>query len=276
MKRNFAICLIVVSATFCACNNQPVPTQPTFSGMVTLDGFGEAVDTSYYKVWSDSSWQEFYKDTTINSTTYGAILDAYGNEYFYDSSGLYAGFELPQIYGENAIIFDSPLPSIPDTMIGGETYALQTTFSFQSTSYGLVDDETLIDTSTIAVPFGTFAGCPGIESNTAITSGGAAFAGSDIIYWLAKGPSDIEQQLLDFGYSIFMTYGVVNGKGWGVTFSKQSQFGVPSYIGKALTIRHFNTSSNSSTPDIHSIAPMILRGIIHSGPRGFRRSVNFM
>jgi len=263
MKQTLVICLFVVSFGFDACNQQAAPTQPAFSGTITLDGFGATYDSSYYKVWSDSSWEEFYNDTTINAKTYTAILDAYGNEYFYDSSG-YSGVELPQIFGENALIFDAPLPSIPDTMIGGRTYVLQTTFSFQGTSYGLVDDETLLDTSTVGVPFGTFTGCPTIESNTAITSGGVAIAGSNFIYWLARGPSDVEHQLLDLGYSIFMAYGVVNGEGWGVTLSKQYPSSVPSYAGNAMARKSLRASPNRG-PDIHSIAPLILKGVIR-GP----------
>jgi hypothetical protein len=228
---------------------------------MTLDGYGEVLDSTFYRVWSDSSWETFYQDTTINGITYTAILDAYGNEYFYDSLG-YSGFELPQLYGDSAIIFDSPLPSLPDTLVGRKTYALQTTFSFQGTSYSLINDETLIDSSTIILSFGTFGNCPGIESNQVIASGNVGIAGNDIVYWLARGPSEIEEDFIDFGYSIFMAYGVVNDRGWGITFPKESLSGVHPHTGTALNPKLSVTSSSQSTLDMHSIAPMILKGII--------------
>lgn len=257
MKQIVVIYLFFFSIMFCACS-QPTSTAPTFSGTITLDGYGEALDSTYYKVWSDSSWEEFYQDTTINGVTYTTILDAYGNEYFYDSSG-YSGLKL---YGYDAFVFNAPLHSLPDTIVGNQTYALQTTFSYQGTSYTLTDDETLVDSSTVTVPFGTFTGCPGIQSNTAITSGGQIYLSSNSVYWLAKGPSDIEQESLDFGYTIFMVYGVVNGKGWGVNFSKENLGGVPSSAGMVTAPPRSGTSSDRSTFDMHSLAPMILKGII--------------
>lgn len=260
MKRIVVMFSLFFSGMFCACN-QSAPTQPTFSGSMTLHGYGDVLDSSYYKVWSDSSWEAFYQDTTINGKTYVTILDAYGNEYFYDSLG-YSGFELPQLYGDSTIIFDAPLPSLPDTLVGNKTYALQTTFSFQGTSYSLINDETLVDTSAITVLFGTFTNCPGIQSDQVIASGNMGIAGNDIVYWLAKGPSEIEQDFLDFGYSIFMVYGVVNDKGWGVSFPKGSLGGIHPHTGTVLNPKLSAKSSSQSTLDIHSIAPMILKGII--------------
>lgn len=249
-----------LSIIFCACN-QPGPTQPTFSGSMSLDGYGEVLDSTFYRVWSDSSWEAFYQDTTINGITYITILDAYGNEYFYDSLG-YCGFQLPQVYGQNTIIFDAPLPSLPDTLVGNQTYALQTTFSFDGVSYSLINDETLVDTATIFLSFGTFTNCPGIESNQVIASGNVAIAGNDLVYWLARGPSTIEEDLLDYGYSIFMSYGVVNDIGWGVSFPKESRSGVHPHSGRVLNPKPSVASSSQSRLDMHSIAPMILKGVI--------------
>ena len=221
------------------------------------DGYGETIDSTFYKVWSDGSWVEFYEDTTINGTIYTATLDAYGNEYFYDSLG-YAGL---QLYGYGPFIFDSPLPTLPDTVVGGLTYALQTTFHYQDSSYSIIDDETLLDTSTIGVPFGTFVACPGVESNTVITSGGVIYTESDVVYWLAKGPSDIAQDLLDFGYGIIMEYGVVNGQGWGVDSSMTHINGVPLSSLKGAAMPRSKMPSVRPTLDVCSLAPTILKGI---------------
>jgi hypothetical protein len=250
---------------FYACN-QPAPTQPAFSGKVSLNGYGETIDSSYYKVWSDSSWEEFNGDTTINGLTYTAVLTSDSSQYFYDSSGNYSGFELPQIYGNNVIIFDSALASLPDTMIGNLTYQQYTTFSFQGTSFILVDNETLIDSGTVVTQFGAFANCPGIQSNQTIVAGNNAVAGSDVVYWLAKGPSLVEQDFYDsyYGYltySITMAYGVVNGQGWGVGMSKGQLADMNNSLDKTAKQQNPIVTTKKSVPDMRSLAPMILKGI---------------
>ncbi len=256
MKRIVVLSLFLFSAMFYACN-QPGPTQAVLSGSISLVGYGESIDSSYFKVWSDSSWEAFYGDTTINGVTYTTLLDAYGNKYFYDSLG-YAGFDVPQLFGDTTIVFGSPLPSLPDTVTAGLTYGLQTTFTVQGTSFLLTDEETLFDTSAITTPFGTFNGCPGIQSSNYISTGGTLYASSDENYWLAQGPSDIEQDLLDVGYSILMEYGVVNGKGWGVTYPKQRLGGI-----HRTDMVAGSKTSGRSTFDMHSLGPVILKGIIH-------------
>jgi hypothetical protein len=259
VKPLFVGFLVSFSIIFYACG-QPAPTQPTFSGKTTLNGFGVTFDSSYYKVWSDSSWETFNGDTTINGTTYIAIMASDSSEYLYDSLG-YSGFVLPQIYGSEIIIFDAPLPSIPDTLTGGLTYVSQTTFSFQGTSYSLIDQENLVDTGTVQTPFGTFTGCPGIQSTQAITSGGAVIAGGDEVYWLAKGPSVVEQDLIDFGYSIVMEYGVVNGKGWGVSFPKVSLGTAHKYLDNGVMRKTTSSAYRDSSASIRPLAQPILRGI---------------
>ncbi len=265
MKQIAIIYIFLFSVIFCACNQPTGNNGPSFTGKLVLDGYGETVDSTYHKVWSDSSWEEFYQDTTINGVTYITILDAYGTEYLYDSLG-YSGL---QLYGYDAFMFDAPLPSLPDTVVGGQTYALLTTFTYQGTKFNFIDDETLVDTSTITVPFGTFASCPGIQSNNAIVSGGQAYFSSNTVYWLARGPSEIAQDLSDLGYSIFMVYGVVNGKGWGVSFGKVNAGGVPPSVGLFAPSQRAATSSSRTILDMHSLAPIIARGIIH-GPRAGR------
>lgn len=245
---------------FCACS-QPTSTSPTYSGTMVFDGYGQNIDSSYYKVWSDSSWEEFYHDTTIGGAIYSTILDASGDQYFYDSLEEYCGFELPQIYGVTAILFDKPLPALPDTVVGSQTYVLQTTFFFQNVRYILMDNETLVDTSTFTVPFGTFIGCPGIRSNQSITSNGLLIAGSDELYWTAKGPSIIVRDLLDYGYAIEMVYGVVNGKGWGVAISKMGPEVKPTYLILAAPVQSVAKRQGAGI-DIQSAARAILKGII--------------
>jgi len=270
MRRIVSIGLFIISVAFSACN-QPAPTQSSFSGKVILDGYGETIDSSYYKVWSDSSWEEFYGDTSINGTTYTILLSSDSSEYIYDSSGNYFGFKLPHIYGENIIVFDSALASLPDTLIGNLTYVLQTTFSFQGAQYGLIDNETLVDSGTVGTPFGIFTNCPGIQSSQVIVTGGSVIAGSNVVYWLAKGPSVIEQDFYDsfygyYLYSITMSYGVVNGQTWNVGLSKSQLI----HSGKVASLQNSISVNKKSLPDIRSLASKILRGI-RRGPLGLNK-----
>jgi len=260
MRRIALFFLFCSPVMFCACN-QPAPTQPTYSGKVTLDGYGVVFDSSYYKVWSDSSWEEFYQDTAINGLTYVAILMSDSSEYLYDSSG-YSGFKLPAIFGSSTVIFDSSLSSLPDTLSGGITYVSQTTFSFQGISYALIDQETLVDTGTVSTPFGTFERCLGIQSDQVIARGGVVVAGGDEVSWLAKGPSAVEQDLIDFGYSIVMAFGVVNDEGWGVSFPKLNADRMWSYGSAHVGPQASPTTPGASSIDIRSVARMILKGII--------------
>ena len=256
MKSLLIICSVFISTVFCACG--PHATEVGIPSSVTLDGFGESFDSTYYKVWNDSTWEEFYQDTTINGRTYTTILDAYGNEYFYDSSGYYG----LRLYGYDAFMFDAPLPPPPDTMAVGKTYTLQTTFTYQDTGYVLTDEETARGAFLVQVPIGTFSNCPAIVSGETISSGGQTALTSDLEYWLAKGPSDIQHDLIDYGYTIQMARGMVNGVYWGPNGSSEQPWRVARYHG----ITSFRQSSagrpEKSAAGIRSIAPMILRGIV--------------
>jgi len=267
MKRIIVVCIFLFSIILGACN-QPGPTQPTFSAKLSIAGYGETIDSSYYKVWSDSSWEKFYHDTTINGRTYTILLQSDSSEYLFDSSGNYSGFELPQTYGYNIIIFDSALVSLPDTLIGGTTYKLRTTFSFQGTQFVLIDDETLIDSGTVSTSFGTFTNSPVIQSNQAIAAGRNIIGGGVVVNWLAKGPSVVEQDFYNyfygyFMYSITMAYGVVNGQSWGIGLSKEQLANISKSPDKAMARRNSVASSEKSLSDMRSIAPMILKGIRH-------------
>ena len=250
---------------FYACNQNSAPTAPqqAIKDTLTMNGYGEAVDSSYYKVWSDSSWEAFGGDTTINGTTYSRIFDAYGDEYFYGLDGSYDGFWQ---YGWDLIIFNAPLPGIPDTMAGGVTYALTTTFSDQGTSYVLEDDETLFDTESVTVSFGTFNKCPVLNSVNTISSGGVVYAESNTDYWLAKGPSDIQRWYIDIYEGVItqiqMAYGVVNGQAWGVTLPTKALKRMAAKPNSIMKPPSLASHSGKSKLDMRSLGPIILKGII--------------
>ena len=256
MRSLIGVCMIFTSIVLSSCNQTSAPTgtSPQFPNpglAVSLVGYGSTLDSTYYKVWSDSSWQEFYIDTTISGTTYSVLLDDAGNETLYGPDG-YSGFG---VNGGYVVLFDSALASPPDTMLEGTPYVTQTTFSYQGSSYVLTDQETLLDTTTVTLPFGTFTDCPVIQSVGSI-NGSLQYVN---VYWLAKGPSDIVRQ--DYtGYTIQMAYGVVNGQNWGITSGALPAIAANRVPSTARAASPMNTSR--AAPDIRSLAPMILKGII--------------
>ncbi len=256
MRTLIGVFLIVASVVLSSCNqtSSPAATSPQFPNpglAVSLVGYGSTLDSSYYKVWSDSSWQKFYIDTTISGTTYSVLLDDAGNETIYGPDG-YSGFG---VNGGYVVLFDSALASPPDTMLEGTTYVSQTTFSYQGASYVLTDQETLLDTTTVTLPFGTFTDCRVLQSVGSI-NGSLQYVN---VYWLAKGPSDIVRQ--DYtGYTIQMAYGVVNGQDWGITGRALPEIAANQVPAAARPA--FPTTTNRAAPDIRSLAPMILKGIV--------------
>ena len=264
----------LISVIFYACN-QPAPTQPSFSGKLALDGYGETLDSAYYKVWSDSSWEEFNGDTSINGLTYSTILASDSSQYYYDSFGNYAGFELPQFFGDVIIIFDSALASLPDTMIGNLTYQQETTFSLQGVVFSIIDDETLVDSGTVVTSFGTFSNCPGISSNELIVSEGNVIAGNNVVYWLARGPSDVEQDFYDANgypiYTVIMWFGVVNGQNWGIGTTKAQLRIHGGSSAESLRRGRESVTASKIVPDMHSLGPIILKGIRRAPSKIVRR-----
>ncbi len=258
MKLFAIISLFSLALLLASCSNNQSPTAPSLPTGISghsfdLTGYGISLDSTYFKVWSDSSWEEFYMDTTINGTNYTVLLDNTGYEYFYGPSG-YAGF---WPYGSPLIMFDSAMAALPDTLVGGQTYTRVTTFQYQGTSNTLTDQETLIDTATVSVPFGNFTDCRVLQSVGSM-NGIVQYATT---YWYAKGPSDIVRQ--DYtGYTIEMAYGVVNGEGWGVTLAKMMP-GFPAVNRSLLSEKQkvFSPETRSSK-SVQLLAPMILRGIL--------------
>lgn len=257
MKSLTFICIIFCAVIIYSCNSNPVSntTIPKHGTQtISLNGYGAKLDSTYFKVWSDSSWESFNMDTTISGTTYRVLIDNTGYEYFYGPQG-YSGF---WPYGGSLVLFDSALANPPDSMTEGKTYTEQTTFSSQGINYVVKDEETPIDTATVTVPFGTFKNCIWIQSTISISGGGQTTINTGQ-YWYAKGPSDIAKQS-NTGVNIVMAYGFVNGQGWGGTFNKAS-LEILSDRKMFTTQQRSNSSSTLSSQGIHSLARMVLRGV---------------
>lgn len=199
-----------------SCGGSTGPSGSNTGKTIAMDGYGSYIDPGYYKVWSDSSWEEFGRIVSIDSTTYATILDNTGYEYYYSQEG-YAGFSSG---GGSPVFFDTPVPSLPDTLTFGKTYTQQATFSANGIKYTMKMQQTLEDTGTVTVSFGTFNGCLWFKSKTTI-SGGGEDETSTSEYWMAKGPSELKRKSSS-GAIALMTYGYVNGQSWGSGMPKRS------------------------------------------------------
>ncbi|HUL43930.1 MAG TPA: hypothetical protein VLY03_06195 [Bacteroidota bacterium] len=218
MKIPIALYVLMLSIAVISCHNDESPVSPSPPGPKTMKmtGYGFTIDNSYYKVWSDSSWEEFGETVTINGIKYNTTYTSDGNEYFYSSAG-YAGY-VPQ--GGSLILFDKPLPSLPSTLVFGKTYVLSTTFFYQGYNFTLKYEQSLQDTVSISVPCGIFNACLWFNSKGTISAGGQ----SEVIneqFWQAKGPSTIKDVLLDSGSGVVMVRGRVNDQGWGMSYPGQ-------------------------------------------------------
>jgi hypothetical protein len=217
MIRFINLSLLILSLLCLSCKKEDSPVSPTPSPKIMLlSEYGSLIDSAFYKMWSDSSWERFNQVVTLNGITYVTVISNDGNEYYYSALG-YAGVK-PQ--GQSLIIFDRPLPSLPDTVVFGQTYTRETSFFYQGYNYSLKYEQYLQDTVSISVPFGTFNPCLWFKSMSTLSAGGQSQTQNGE-FWLARGPSDIKQTL-NSGLTIVMVRGRVNGQGWGMPFAKQS------------------------------------------------------
>ncbi len=209
MKSFIVVVIILLSMLTISCKKSSSPSEPEEPrAPVSLAEYGSSIDEYYYKVWSDSTWECFNRTLTINGTFYATIMDCYGDEYYYSADG-YAGFKL---YGDSLILFDQPMPSLPDTINFNQKYVQAATFTYQDYKFTIQNEQTLSDTSSVSVSFGTFS-CLWFNAKSTLISGDQSQITSSQL-WMAQGPSTIKE-VLDSGNTIFMTEGVVNGKGYG-------------------------------------------------------------
>lgn len=182
-----------------------------------MEDYMTYIDSLYYKVWSDSSWEKFNNSVKINNIVYVTVINSDGVEYYYSILG-YAGFKP---YGESLILFDKPVPTLPDTLLFNYTYKLETTFYYQGYNYTMTYNETLLDTVSVAVAFGIFNPCLWFKSKFTLSAGGQSES-LDREYWLAKGPGNIKLKQ-DNGVIIVMVRGIVNGQSWGMPLEKHNR-----------------------------------------------------
>lgn len=215
MKKLFRTLLLIAPLLFLSCKkeNSPVSNQTSTQKTMAIYNYGYYLDSAYYKMWSDSSWEKFNQVTTINGKTYVTTINNNGDETYFDSIG-FAGIK-PN--GQSLIIFDKPIPSLPDTLVFSQKYIQETTFSSQGYNYSLKYEQVLQDTVSVSVSFGIFNPCLWFNSTSTISANGQSNVSTDQI-WIAIGPADIKA-ILTSGDTIEMVRGVVNGRGWGMSYA---------------------------------------------------------
>lgn len=215
MKSFVIICFLISSLLFLSCKKENSPVSAsTQQKIMLIAGYGSVIDSSFYRVWSDSSWEKFNQIVTINGTTYYTVITNDGYESYYSMLG-YAGFKEQ---GGSLSLFNTPIASLPDTVIFTQTYTSETSFSYQGNSYSLKIEQSLQDTVSVSVPFGTFDPCLWLKSKSTVSTAVESQV-QNIQSWLAKGPSEIKQTL-NSGVTITMVRGMVNGKWWGMPHTK--------------------------------------------------------
>lgn len=216
MKLSMASSILAVLLIVNGCKKSESPVAPAPVRTMHVAAYGFSIDSSYYKVWSDSSWEKFNQVTTVNNVVYATVLTSTGDEQYYSMAG-YAGIK-PS--GQMLIIFDSPIGSLSDTLEFGRVYTQQATFSYQGFGFTLSVEQSLRDTVGVTVAFGHFNPCLWFDVKTTMSGAGQTQTQTQQV-WIAAGPSSIKQ-MANSGVITEMVRGRVNGQGWGMPFAKRS------------------------------------------------------
>lgn len=208
--------LLLFTMLFLACGKSDMSIGPEDKPIksISLDAYREHLDDTYFKMWSDSSWAQYNgMKTLISGQSYTTILASTGTVYYYSSRG-YAGL---QERGKSVIIFDNPL-ALPDVLLFGKEYVLQTTFFYDGYNYTFTERYTLKDTMSIAAPVGHFGECLWFRASVTLSVGGQTST-SNQEFWSAIGPGSIKATL-NSGMTIVMVRGQVNGTNWNMSLGK--------------------------------------------------------
>lgn len=209
--------LFLILVVSCSKSDNSINVTSTFTTQVKTipsQNYILHLDSTYYKMWSDSSWEKFNGIMTSNGKSYITVINNVGTEYYYTTLG-YAGVK-PS--GDSLILFDKELTTLPDTLEIGKTYDLSTTFYYHGYNYTFNSEETLSDTVSVSVPFGVINSCLWLNIKTTISTGGQSQV-SISQSWLAPKIYAIKKTL-NSSQAVIMVKGVVNGIGWGMSFPK--------------------------------------------------------
>jgi len=217
MRAFFFFCFLAPSLFFSNCkkDNAPTSSEPA-PKIISTAGYGSYIDSLYYKMWSDSTWEKFGHVIVVNNLTYITTINNAGDEYYYGINGC-SGFK-PK--GENLIIFDRPMYPLRDTIVFNDVYTRVTFFTYQGYRFTMQYYYTLLDTVSVSVPFGLFNPCLWFKGKSTLSAGSESESNSTE-FWMVKGPSTIRETESD-GFTIEMVRGIVNGQGWGMTIPRSS------------------------------------------------------
>jgi hypothetical protein len=207
MQRSLVLLLTLASVSLCCSKDRS--TQPKPPQTFDISGYYADIDTLYYKLWSDDFSEEWFGRKSIDGIEYLIVTNSSGYKYYYSASG-YAGFQSP---GSPLVLFDKPIPPLPQEVEFEAPITSTTTFSYGGNLFNMKISYTLIDTSSVSVVFGTFNPCPHFSQELVMSvsdQGETTYSE----FWLAKGPGSIQARDSDKTV-INMIRGFVNGQAWG-------------------------------------------------------------
>ncbi len=207
-----SISLSIIALSACSKSNPtapppPPPSKPKFN----LLPYYESLDSGYFKVWSDSSWERYSGNVTLSGIAYLVTENSSGTKYYYSSGG-YAGFTATN---GDLIIFNHPVAPLPQYLVFDSTSHRSTTFYYAGYTVTFSYDNRLIDTTvSVSLPFGVFTPCISIASKGVISAGGSEQAVTSTGS-LARNLGGVRSISSD-GFTIILVRGRVGGHDWGV------------------------------------------------------------
>ena len=194
----------------------PTPPAPA-KKMFGLSEYRFRLDPTYYKMWSDSVSQRYGGTTTVNGKTYDILDEGKPTKYLYTSNGEEAGF----IYGPGPLIYDSPMPNLPDSVAFGSAFTLSTQYQWPVAggtplTIPMVAQYTLMDTGSVQVPCGAFVSCAHFAVHfSSVNVGGVPYS-TDYETWFVKGLSGIKYFVSGQTNAVTVVRARVGGRSWGM------------------------------------------------------------
>jgi len=163
-----SLLLLLSAFWFSSCKvnvDSPVTPEIPVVRKVYLPLYGERNDSTYIKVFSDSSWIKYGGWRTVNGNSYLSIVDRNNYHNYYNVFGNFSGYDLTN---HTPIIFQTPLPFLSDSLVIGQEYKRNTSFLYQGYTISLLYTDTVVDTVSITIPLGRFSNCLKFRTKTEV------------------------------------------------------------------------------------------------------------
>jgi hypothetical protein len=173
------------------------------------------LDSLFYKMWSDSVSQRYGGQFTWNGTTYQVLEEGPQLKYLFNRNGELAG---QQSGGMTPVIYDWPMPKMPDTVAIGEMFRLSTQFIYPANqlTIPMVEEYTLLDTGSVQVPCGSFSSSAHFAVRySSVYPTGQAYS-IDYETWFVKDLANVKTLYSGQTNPLVVVRGCVRGRTWGM------------------------------------------------------------